>query len=181
MKTQKFARIFGLVLTFLGMAIAATLISQHLRFSFANPAARLQILWEQDLQLLRAAKKLPPGFDDVKEIQIIPGSDNAKVWLKEIQVPIKVRNEGQHKMEVLVLTWEEGEVKGAIVQHNLVDLKTNNMIWELGRTYVLEGDTDLEKLNPIEPETVKPATSAPAPSKSEVSDQGSSSHPSPKK
>jgi hypothetical protein len=146
------ARFFGLLILFVGIGLGTIIGLPYLKFATGSPAQRLEYLWQRDIETLREAKKLPPGFDDIKEIVLIPATDNAKTWIKEIKVPLQVKTEGKHKMEVLMLSFEEEHVLGAIVQYNLVELKSENMIWELGRTFVLEGDPDLEKLNLAEAE-----------------------------
>jgi hypothetical protein len=161
----QFARVIGLLVLVLGLGLSLYIGNQYYRVSFATPTERLQILWDQDVQKLKEAKKLPAGWDDIRQIDLFPATDNAKVWLKNVTVPLQVRADGQHKMEVLILSWEESGVTGAIVQYNLVDLKTNNMIWELGRTFVLSGDPDLEKLNtkPTEKQIPAESTASPEP------------------
>ena len=88
---------------------------------------------------LKASNKLPAGWNSIKEIQLIPATDKAKLWLKSMHVPILLKSDGAYKLEVLMISWDEGQDVGAIVQYNLVELKTNNMVWELGRTFVLSG------------------------------------------
>lgn len=144
------ARIIGLLVCLIGIGLAVMTGLPYAKFAMGTPAERLEFLWRQDIEILREAKKLPSGFDDIKEIVLIPATDNAKTWMKEIHVPLRVKTTGKHKMEVLLLSFEEENVLGAIIQYNLVELESENMIWELGRTFVLEGDHDLEKLNPAE-------------------------------
>ncbi len=151
------ARTIGIIISFAGLGLALFFGAQYFKFSTAAPAQKLEMLWEQDVQKLRAANKLPKGFDDLKEVELITPTDNAKLWIKQLQVPLKVLEKGQYKMEVLLMSFEEDNgVIGAIVQYNLVDLKTNNMIWELGRTFVLAGDPDIEKLNLTDKDATPP-------------------------
>lgn len=99
---------------------------------------RLERLWAQDLRNLEESNRLPPQWQDVGEVELFGGTPQTKNWLKRIHVPIRPKKaDGQHKLEVLVVAWEEEGVQGALVQYNLVDRKTQNMIFELGRTLIL--------------------------------------------
>lgn len=104
---------------------------------------RLETQWAEDVQLLEASKKLPQGWFDVREVEIIGGTPETKGILQRIKVPVAVKKkEGQHKLEVLVVVWEEEGKRGSLIQYNLVNLKTGNMIWELGRTLILSKPKD---------------------------------------
>jgi hypothetical protein len=104
---------------------------------------KLELQWAQDVELLESSKKLPPGWFDVKEVEITGGTPETKGILRKIRIPVQVKKEdGQHKVEVLVVVWEEEGKRGALIQYNLVNLKTGNMIWELGRTLILSQPQD---------------------------------------
>ncbi|MGE0763407.1 MAG: hypothetical protein AB7N80_09015 [Bdellovibrionales bacterium] len=153
------ARLFGLFLLAIGATLAVMFGQKYARFEFGDAEQRLQILWEQDVEKLSASGKLPKAWNEIKEIQLIPATDNAKLWLKNVRVPIRLKSDGGYKMEILVVSWEEEKASGAIMQYNLVDLKTNNMIWELGRTFVLSGQLDESEVSRRE-ETLSPTTPA---------------------
>ncbi len=99
---------------------------------------RFERFWQEDVALLESSKSLPQQWFDVSEVEVYGGTPETKSWLRRIQLPIIAKNpNGQHKLEVLVVAWEEDGQKGVLVQYNLVDLKSKNMIWELGRTLLL--------------------------------------------
>ena len=98
---------------------------------------RFERQWSEDVEHLEASKKLPAPWFDIKELEIIGGTPESKDWLKLIQIPLKTREDGHFKMEVLVVAWEEAGKRGTLVQYNVTDLKTKNNIWELGRTFIL--------------------------------------------
>lgn len=93
--------------------------------------------WSEDVEHLESSKKLPSPWFDVKDLEVIGGTPESKDWLKHIQIPIKTHKEGHFKMEVLVVAWEEDGKRGTLVQYNVVDLKSGNNVWELGRTFIL--------------------------------------------
>lgn len=99
---------------------------------------KFERLWSDDLELLEKSGKLPPGWFDVKEVEIIGGTPETKRLLKRIQVPISSKNpEGKHRIEVLLVLWEEGGKLGVTIQYNLSQIETRNQVLELGRTLIL--------------------------------------------
>lgn len=151
-------RIAALLTILLALLITAYVVDDFNKFESLDEAKKLEHLWQQDLENLRQAGKLPKAFRQIQSIRLIPGSEQAQDWLKKIQVPIPVQKDGNYLLEILVLSWNEGEVLGAIIQYNLVELPSQNMLWELGRTFLLRGDQEtLDKL--LEQEEKVEATS----------------------
>lgn len=93
--------------------------------------------WRDDVKLLEASQRLPKPWFNVKDLEIIGGTPETKDWLKRIDIPLQTKLDGQFHLEVLVVAWEEDGKRGALVQYNLVDIKSGNNIWELGRTFIL--------------------------------------------
>jgi hypothetical protein len=110
---------------------------------------RLERQWRDDVEQLEASKKLPPGWFDVKDIEVYGGSPETKDWLKQIQVPLSTKKDGHFKLDVLVVAWEEEGKRGTMVQYDLVDLKSGNNIWELGRTLILSRPRDKNPLKAL--------------------------------
>lgn len=98
---------------------------------------KLEAQWEADVRALEKSGKLPAAWKEVKEIKIIGGTPETKSWLKRIQIPLKENPDGKHRLEVLVVVWEENGKKGALIQYNLEDGASANTLMELGRTLIL--------------------------------------------
>ena len=108
---------------------------------------KLESRWTEDVQLLESSRKLPKGWEDIGEIELVGGNPETKAMLRKIKVPLSIKKkDGQHKLEVLVVVWEADGKRGALTQYNLVDLKTKNMVAELARTLML---TDPEEKDPL--------------------------------
>ena len=133
-------KLAGVVFVVLGLSGFLVLALGFMQDRNAGPVERLQTIWAEDLQLLKDHNKLPEAWGRIREIELIPATDTAKDWARNLEVPISVNVTGSHRLEVLLLSWTQDESNGAIVQYNLVDLETNNMVWELGRTYYLKGE-----------------------------------------
>lgn len=140
--TQRFtwAQAAGILVMILGMGVIITTTVQYLSFRQATPAQKLQAMWAHDLIRLQSAGKLPTAWPKIKTIEVFAGTERAKEWLENLNVPITPNPEGTHHLEVLLLSWSEAGKFGAIVQYNLVDLASENMVWELGRTFQFEKD-----------------------------------------
>lgn len=126
-------------LLFFAIAVGA---AAYVAFDFwalanARPEVRLERAWIEDIADLQAAQKLPAPWFNLRAVEYYGGDAQAKDWLKRIRVPIKTKVDGTHKLEVLLLVWEENGKRGAVVQYDIVDLKTQNLVWELGRTFIL--------------------------------------------
>lgn len=103
--------------------------------------------WGEDIELLESSHKLPKGWDDVAEIELIGGNPETKAMLRKIKIPLSIKNKsGRYKLEVLVVAWEADGKRGALTQYNLVDLKTQNMVAELARTIMLHDPQEKDPL-----------------------------------
>lgn len=127
----------AILLLMIGLGLGYHSAQSYLKFKNGSPSTRLQILWENDLELLEQASSLPKQWDQIREIKIDAATDNAKKWMQGVYPPITIRPDGTHRLEILVISWEEEKEHGVIIQYNLVELKNENMIWELGRTLIL--------------------------------------------
>lgn len=107
------------------------------RFQTMSPVQRLQILWAQDIQKMEASGKMPAAWHSIQEIELYGGTKESKEWLKQLKIPIPLHRDGTHRLEILLVAWDEGPKKGAMIQYDLVNIKTKNTEWELGRTFIL--------------------------------------------
>lgn len=133
---------------------------------------RLETQWADDVRLLETSKNLPPGWFDVKEVEIFGGTPETKAILRKIKVPVGIKkHDGEHKLEVLVVVWEEEGKRGALIQYNLVNLKSGNMIKEIGRTLILSRPRDPNPFNALlEDLQLRKSESASEPQAAQVSD-----------
>ena len=138
-----------------------SLYSQY-RFHASTHREKLQVLWEQDVKKLELAEAVPPGWHSLKEITYFGGDPGAKNWIIEgLRAPHPVKKDGTHRLEVLLLSFEDEGRDGAIIQYNLVNLKNQNMEWELGRTFFLSGgESEWEEWVSTNQEKIKKLISA---------------------
>lgn len=131
----------GLIL--LGMlAGSLTLVGFVLKME-ASPSEKLEWLVAEDLKNLQTAKVLPKEFGALGSIERYGGTPRARLWLEKLKWPLKTHQQGTHDLEILVVDWVEGPKEGVLIQYNLTDKASGNMVWELGRTFILKDQSSL--------------------------------------
>jgi len=120
------------------MSLSGLLAYKFIHFESMSKIERLNYLWKRDMKMLKGSKHLHPGLKQIKEVEAFGGSDEAKKWLPDLTMPWKKLEKGKYKLEVLLLEFNDNNQDHAVIQMNLVELESKNMVWELGRTYKLE-------------------------------------------
>ena len=131
------AKVFGFVSIFIATALAAHLTLSYLDYVNAPPAKRLQLLWNRDTKMLADQNKLPKEWNDIREIVYITPTRLAKVWAKSVKAPIALNSLGKYKIEIMITDWQNKGATSAMIQYDLLDLKSGNVLWEFGRTFSL--------------------------------------------
>lgn len=131
-------RIIGFLILFGSFGLIGHEIYNYLNFTESSPQKKLEYFWHRDTKTLLKNKKLPKAWNDIKEIDFFGGTKEEKNWIQSIKSPVPINKKGQHKMEILLLTWKDGERFGAIIQYDIINIKSGNLLWELGRTYILK-------------------------------------------
>lgn len=95
-----------------------------------------------DLTNLENKKLLPKEWLLIKEININPQSETAKQWVISLQPKININKNGTLRLNLQILDGtdrsdNENPNTTILTQLDLIDLKTNNKIWEITRTYQL--------------------------------------------
>lgn len=103
----------------------------------APPPEKFKRSWYEDVQLLEKSKSLPKEWQSIREISIKADNSPAQDWIAELTAPITVTKDGHYRLDVFIIHWIEKERYGVVIQYNLVELKSQNTIWELGRTLKL--------------------------------------------
>ncbi len=88
--------------------------------------------WEDDIGRLDRAKILPQGMKDLKKIKLLTHTDKIKDGFKKYPLSLVEKPDGKFSLEIFADDIEGG---GIVIQYDLVDLKSGNTIWELGRTF----------------------------------------------
>lgn len=131
----------GIGLTLLVVSVTSLILVcftvLHIDYWLAPPYEKFKRSWAEDVLLLEKSKSLPKEWDSIREIAIKSDNSPAQDWIAETQAPITVTSKGNYRLDVFVIHWLEGYRYGVVLQYNLVDLRNQNTIWELGRTLKL--------------------------------------------
>lgn len=117
----------------------------------ASPSKRLVLLVEKDLRHLYVQKSLPPEWQNIKLVAYKTNSSNLENLLSKEKPRLKIhgveakKNSPDLQAEVEVLEMPDEQNPGFIFQISLFDLKSQNKVFEIGRTYYF---SDLEKSSP---------------------------------
>ena len=130
-------KIAGAALIFISIAGISKVFHDFFTYKTLPSEEKLIHLWKKDLLTLKEHKKIPKFWNQIRNIEMIPGDNTSRIWLEKIKPPISTNKNGKVNLEILVLSWkdEDDGSFGAIIQYDAIDIKTHNLIWELGRTY----------------------------------------------
>ena len=149
MKLEKVSKIISILCLLMSLSLCSFLLMEYYRFENATHAEKLQRMWEEDVSLLTSLKKLPASWGSLKEIKYSATSKEDFQLVQKLTSPIRLNKDGKFRMNILLLSWEDGNEKGYVFQYDIFNIKTKNLVWELGRTFVLEQKPKLAlKANP---------------------------------
>lgn len=96
------------------------------------------------MQSMQEKHQLPEQWNSVREVELVPGDDLSKEWLKHLQVPIVLKKDGGFRLQVMLVPWEEDGKHGALMQYDMEDLSSpnHNTVWELSRTFILSDNNE---------------------------------------
>lgn len=141
-------KIFALILVAAGIGIA------WLSIPHKEKPITTQSLIEDDLDYLEKHQQLPKEWSSLKNVETIFTNPNVKKILENQLPKIKTLPTGQFKLEMIITDWVDQKDNGLIIQMNLINISSNNKIWELGRTYNLSNlitNQTSEESNPSKP------------------------------
>lgn len=140
------AKIFGITVLLFGLLAVITTYQDLSPFWFeGTEPQKIETLWKQDVELLVRTKSLPKQWLEVSEITYFPMTDSVKQLLTKIRPPLGTHQDGKYKMEVSIDDWKDGSDYGLMIQYQMFDIESQNMIWELGRTLTLKDSKVTEK------------------------------------
>lgn len=138
-------KIVGLIISVVGILFIFTTYSDLFHFWLGDQPQQIHAIWVQDIEKLKSSKSLPKSWEQIKEVQYFPTSRGAKKLLQEIDPPLQPTNkDGNFRLEVSLDDWKEKGERGLMIQYQLIDLKTQNLVWELGRTLIFKSEASSE-------------------------------------
>jgi hypothetical protein len=140
------SKIFGITILFFGLLAVMTTYKDVTPFWFdGSQAGQIESLWKQDMELLVHNQALPKQWIEVSEIKYFPLTDSVKELLSKIKPPLATHENGTYRMEVTIDDWKDNSDYGLMIQYQMFDIKSNNLVWELGRTFIIANSKVVEK------------------------------------
>lgn len=142
-------KIFGITILFFGLLAVLMTYKDVTPFWFdENLSGQIETLWKQDLELLVRNRSLPKEWVKVSEIKYFPLTDSVKELLTKITPPLSTHEDGDYRMEVTIDDWKDDEDYGLMIQYQMFDIPSENLVWELGRTIIIQ-DSKVKKAKKI--------------------------------
>jgi hypothetical protein len=127
------------VAIFLGYATMSGKLSfEEKKCESLTPAQQLTNLINQDFTELAKSHQLPPEWAKIGSVQYVIDSDLAKAFLGKRRPQIQRVKNGGYFLEMQFMDLNDNENPGFIIQASLIDIKSKNKIFEIGRTYFFE-------------------------------------------
>ena len=101
-------------------------------FTTASPAKKFMSAWQSDIERLDRAHLLPVGFKDLKKVRLTTSSEKIKKAYNQYPLNLNRDVKGKFNLEIFA---DEIDGGGIVVQYDLVENKSGNTVWELGRTF----------------------------------------------
>lgn len=126
----------GLLLLIISLLVIGSVVAVQTKADYwlLTPKEKFMTSWKEDVNLLRKSKKLPAGWDHLRDVEIKSDNSAAIDWSANLKQQIPTDPNGTYKLGVMVIHWIEGNKYGAIIQYSLTDLKSGNTVWEISRT-----------------------------------------------
>ena len=125
----------GFLLIILALIVGAAAAAQYYNVDYwlLPSKDKFAVQWKKDVGTLEKSGKLPEGWQQIREISIKTDASPAQNWVVGLEAPMKKKPDGTYKLEVFIAHWIDNDKYGALIQYNLVDLRTGNTTWELSR------------------------------------------------
>lgn len=112
-----------------------------------------------DLLSLKSEGHLPKEWDEIQHVSYLMHSAFQRELIGKNKIAaIPETPAGRYKMEIEFIDVPDDENPGLILQMSMMDVQTNNKVWELGRTYPLKS---FLKAEPKEQKNPAPASGTP--------------------
>jgi hypothetical protein len=101
-------------------------------FTNASQEKKFMTAWDSDIARLDRAHALPAGFNNLKQIRLTSGSEKIKRAFGKYPLNLSRKNNGKFVLDIFADQIEGG---GIVIQYDLVENKSGNTVWEMGRTF----------------------------------------------
>ena len=92
----------------------------------------------RDLHQLYKKGQIPKYFFQLKNIKWSYHDEDLRKDIPEESIPFKATASGLYNLEIDAFSSQQKTSKIAVIQMNLIEVKTGNKIWELSRNYEID-------------------------------------------
>ncbi len=92
----------------------------------------------RDFHQLNKKGQIPKYFFQIRNIKWSYHDQDLKKDIPEESIPFRATASGLYNLEIDAFSSQQKTSKIAVIQMNLIDIKTGNKIWELSRNYEIE-------------------------------------------
>jgi len=127
----------GLIIFVFGILGATYFALQNTQNSHGFQEEEFKRLWSQDIKQLEESGRLPAGWSDLHNVEVTVTSPALKPWLDKYSPDFPVKPTGKYKLQIFLDDIQDNGSTAVMIQYHLIDLISQDTIWELGRTLVL--------------------------------------------
>lgn len=105
----------------------------------------LQTLWERDFQQMKESNEMDDRLKQASQIRVFMLDKNLHKFFKGLNSPIKINSRGLYLLEVSFMS-HHSELDGLnkiIIQYNLIENNTKEMLYEVSRTVTVPKNISL--------------------------------------
>jgi hypothetical protein len=88
--------------------------------------------WDNDIARLDRAHSLPAGFTNLKQVHLTTSSEKIKKAFGKYPLNLNRETDGKYNLDIFA---DEIDGGGVVIQYDLIENRSGNTIWELGRTF----------------------------------------------
>jgi hypothetical protein len=132
-------RNFFIITTEIILLVSAVFLS--LNPIYKNPNENLEEIWQKDIENLKNENKIPKAWNEICTIEKSAFKEDflALEWIEKIKVPISLSKDCSYKIEIFYISEKPSASEtSATIFIKLIRTKTNELLWELDRNYILQ-------------------------------------------
>lgn len=141
-------KVFGLLLLTISLLGMGSLLFKEVRNDVAKSIGlpfdqrsrylKINMTWKQDIKRLIEDAQIPMAWNEINQVMFLPTDPITVELAEKLVAPIRINSSGIYRLDISIISHQSEDEKTQIVlQHNLIDTRNDNTIWELNRTYNL--------------------------------------------
>lgn len=126
-------QLLGVLVVMIGFQMAFYASWELFSKNFSSSSLKLQNQSRFDLASLKEKNELPEQWNSIRRVNIEGVNSVTSRWAKKIDLKVPTDGNGKYSLNVLIIPIE-GSRRSAIIQYDIHDYETNELLFEFGRT-----------------------------------------------